>query len=224
MSEYVRTDETQDVLASLQHCIMCLAETHSTPSTWKWVILSLHSALQGAMVCHLSGTVNIGALTPKSARQWYEWHERDRRRDLDYIDDGVNELGPPARRPRDLRDETPRTLVACAQELFKRLNSESARIESGCGRIIEITPAQKTSFKRLHALRNGFTHFSPKGWSIEIQLIKEISLDMLDVIDEIADDQWAFLHMSAEDKRLLLNTIVGLRRRFHDLSDSMSEA
>ena len=92
--------------------------------------------------------------------------------------------------------------VASAPKLFERLDSESARIEQGCGRIIEITYAQKQSFRRLHAIRNDFTHFSPKGWSIEILLIQEIILDMLDVIDQIADDQWAFLHMSDEDQRL----------------------
>ena len=223
MSEYVRTDETQDVLASLQHCLLCLAETERSPSTWKWVILSLHSALQGAMVCLLSGNANLGALTAESARKWFEWDERDRRGEIDYIDD-VDEFGLPFRRPRNPRDRPPSTQVASAPKLFERLDSESARIESDCGRIIEITNAQKQSFRRLHALRNGFTHFSPQGWSIEIQLIVEISLDMLDVIDQIADDEWAFLHMSTEDRRLMCNAIADLRRRFHDIPDSVSEA
>ncbi len=223
MSEYVRTDERQDVLASLHHCLLCLAETERSAGTWKWVILSLHSALQGAMVCLLSGPANLGALTQDCARKWIEWHARDRRGEIEYIDD-VDEFGLPFSRPRNTRDRPPRTHVASAPKLFERLDSESARIELGYGRIIEITNSQKQSFETLHALRNGFTHFSPKGWSIEIQLIKEITLDMLDVIDQIADDQWAFLHMSAEDKRLLRHAIADLRRRFHDLSDSMSEA
>lgn len=216
MSEYVRTDERQDVLASLQHCLLCLAETEHSAGTWKWVILSLHSALQGAMVCLLSGPANVGALTQDCASKWIKWYERNRRGDIDYIDDGVDELGLPLRRPRNPQDRPPRKQVASAPKLFKRLGSESARIEPGHGRIIEITNAQKQSFETLHALRNGFTHFSPKGWSIEIQLIKEIILDMLDVIDQIADDQWAFLHMSDEDRRLMRNVIADLRSRFHD--------
>ncbi|MCY3773077.1 MAG: hypothetical protein OXG98_13800 [Gemmatimonadetes bacterium] len=223
MSEYVRTDERQDVLASLQHCLLCLAETERSSGAWKWVILSLHSALQGAMVCLLSGTANLGALSRDCASKWIEWHERDRRGEIDYIDD-VDEFSLPFSRPRNPRDYPPSIQVASAPKLFERLGSESARTESGCVRIIEITNAQKHSFKRLHALRNDFTHFSPKGWSIEIQLIQEIILDMLDVIDQIADDQWAFLHMSDEDQRLMRNAIADLRRRFRDLSANESEA
>ena len=222
MTGYVQTDERQDVLASLEHCAMCLADTERSDGAWKWVVLSLHSALQGAMVCHLSGTAEVGALTSACARQWSEWHERDRHGEIEYIDDGVDELSLPVRLPRSPRDRPPSDRVASAAELFKRLGSESERIESGCGRIIEITAAQRKSFERLHDLRNGFTHFSPRGWSIELQLIEDVVPDMLDVIAQIADDWWPFRHMSPEERELLRNSISDLRRRFCDLSAGMS--
>ena len=62
MSAYVEIDECQDVLVSLDHCVICLGLVEPSPGAWKWVILPLHSALQGAMVCHLSGTAQAGAL------------------------------------------------------------------------------------------------------------------------------------------------------------------
>lgn len=222
MTGYVQTDERQDVLASIRHCAMCLADTERSEGAWKWVVLSLHSALQGAMVCHLSGTAQVGALTSACARQWSGWHERRRRGEIEYIDDGAGELGLPVRWPRSPRDRPPRDRVASAPELFKRLGSESARIESGCGRIIEITAAQRKSFERLHDLRNDFTHFSPRGWSIEFQLIEDIVPDILDVVAQIADDGWPFRHMSVEERALLRDSISDLRRRFCDLSASMS--
>lgn len=79
MTRYVEFDECQDVLASLDQCVMCLEQTERSNGAWKWVILSLHSALQGAMVCHLSGTAQVGALTSRCATKWHEWYELDRR-------------------------------------------------------------------------------------------------------------------------------------------------
>ena len=136
MTGYLHTDERHDVLASLEHCALCLASAERSSGAWKWVVLSLHSALQGAMICHLSGTAGVGALTSTCARQWSQWHERDGRGEIDYIDEGVDELGLPARGFRNPDDRPPSDRVASAPELFKRLGSESERIESGCGRII----------------------------------------------------------------------------------------
>ena len=218
MSGCVQTDERQDVLASLEHCAICLADAERSEGAWKWVVLSLHSALQGAMVCHLSGTAEVGALTPECARQWSDWHERDRRGEIQYVDDGVDEFGVAIRRPRSPLDRPPRDRVASAPVLFKRLGSESERIESGCGRVLEITTAQRRSFGRLHDLRNGFTHFSPKGWSIELRLIEDIVPDMLNVITQIADDWWPFRHMSVEERELLSKSISDLRRCYSDRS------
>ena len=56
---YARTDERRDVVASLEHCALSLTRAKESDGAWKWAILSLHSALQGAMVCHLSGTLGI---------------------------------------------------------------------------------------------------------------------------------------------------------------------
>ena len=219
MTGYVRTDERQDVLASLEHCAICLADTERSDGAWKWVVLSLHSALQGAMICHLSGTDGVGALNSKCARQWSNWHERNRCGKIEYIDEGVDDvLGLPVRRPRSLSDQPPSDRVASAPDLFKRLGSESERIGRACGRIIEITAAQRESFKTLNDLRNDFTHFSPRGWSIELQLIEDVVPDMLDVIAQIADDWWPSHHMSPEEREVLRSSISDLRRRFCDLS------
>ncbi len=92
MTKYVRTDEQQDVLACLEHCAKCLAETECSDGAWEWVILSLHSTLQGAMVCHLSGTAQVGALTSNCARKWAEWQDRDRRGDIECVEDGADDF------------------------------------------------------------------------------------------------------------------------------------
>ena len=87
--------------------------------------------------------------------------------------------------------------------LFERLYCESKRIEDSFGKVISVTEQQKKSFERLHNLRNKFTHFSPKGWSIELDYIKETICDVLQVLGLILDDPWTFIHMSDEDRRSL---------------------
>jgi hypothetical protein len=61
-SNWLQIDERSDVLVSLSACLICVSECGRNPGLWKWAILALHNAVQGAMVCHLSGTAQLGAL------------------------------------------------------------------------------------------------------------------------------------------------------------------
>ena len=194
MSMYVHTDECQDVLASLEQCALSLAQVRRSERAWKWVILSLHSALQGAMVCHLSGTERLGALEKRSATKWRGWNKRNIQDDRD--DSGV----PISER------------VADAKKLFKRLHCSAARVEDGCGGVISIAEHQRESFKRLHELRNELSHFSPKGWSIGLSGTKQVIGDVLNIMCLIADDRWPFRHMTEQDRNILRSKIEGVRR------------
>lgn len=107
--------------------------------------------------------------------------------------------------------QPPGSRVAAASELFERLQSSSARIESQCGAVLEVTDTQKKSFRRLNRLRNEFTHFQPKGWSIEIGLIKASIADLLDVLASIADDLWPFRHLPEGELKLLHSKIEEIR-------------
>ena len=211
MARYIQTDECLDVLASLEHCALSLRQTQQSDRAWKWVVLSLHSALQGAMVCHLSGTAEEGALKKTSAKEWCEWHEKDRRGEIPYIQEGIDEFGTPIMRIARKEDNPPQDIVASASELFSRLSCSSKRIESSCGAIIKITERQNTAFTRLHNLRNKFTHFSPKGWSIELVYIEETIEDILDIVCLILDDSWPFRHIPERDMDVLRSTIEEIR-------------
>ena len=101
--------------------------------------------------------------------------------------------------------------VANALELFKRLSCPSLRIEKGCGGIISITEKQRKSFKWLHELRNRFSHFSPKGWYIELELIEEVINDLLDILCSILDDPWPFRNMPEDEKSALRSRIQEIR-------------
>ena len=68
---YIEVDEASDVLMSLRLLDLSMSKFNADP---KWFIISLHSAIQGAAICLLSGTMNTGALNEESASNWIEYH------------------------------------------------------------------------------------------------------------------------------------------------------
>ena len=178
MSNYFRTDECFDVLSSLEQCSFGLKQVYQLDylRAWKWVVISLHSALQGALVCHLSGTETVGALSKDSAKKRMKWN-------------------------RDLGDKDP-GFVAPANELFDRMIDPSKRCEQTHASEIPATNEQKESFVRLHDLRNEFSHFKTKSWSIEVTWMEDILEPILDLLCLIAADGWSFRHMPEEGREI----------------------
>lgn len=215
---WLRIDERTDVLTSLSLCLDLLKKTQAEPSNWKWAVLSLHNALQGAMVCHLSGTAQLGALKEKCVTEWLDWHERDRRGKVRRISNGVDELGISSFRFATAKDRPPKERLADAKELFGRLDNKRSRCEPGAGAILKVTDQQKSAFSRLHNLRNNFAHFTPKGWSIELNGLPEIFLDIVAVIDGVAKDPWPFRHSTTRGNRLLRRLVRDLHKTLKDIA------
>ena len=55
--------------------------------------------------------------------------------------------------------------------------------------------------------RRDFTHFSPKGWSIETSGTTSIVKTLLPIIREIEEGGWAFRHMESDDKIEMLELV-----------------
>ena len=136
-SRYVRFDEVEDVLSSLGLLALCAPLVHKEPSYWKWAIISAHAALQGAMVCALNDTSGVSVLDDKSARETREWLDKK-------------------------TTTPPNEKLAHFNTLLRRC------CESKYMRDQPLSQAQLKDIKLLHDhFRNSFTHFVPRGWSIE---------------------------------------------------------
>src|SRR4051812_39862263 len=70
---YVHFDEFEDAALSLELAAEKFIQTRTNPTSWKWVIVGMQNAVQGAMVLALAGTDGCGALWPKSQKQNREW-------------------------------------------------------------------------------------------------------------------------------------------------------
>jgi hypothetical protein len=167
------------------------------------------------MVCHLSGTAQLGALDKKSVAEWLEWHERDHRGEIKRIFQGIDELGIPEFRFATKEDQPPKERLADARELFRRLYNSKKRCEPGAGAMLTINSDQLRSFARLHHLRNGFTHFAPKGWSIELSGLPKIFRDLIEVIELISRDPWAFRHMESQQRQQVVQFLEGIKLKLN---------
>jgi len=183
---YVKEDD--DVLYSLQHCNECLEKASTNIQYWKWVIISLQMALQGAYVCHLSDTSQTGALSEKNTTKWFNWYNNRKAK-------------PPA------------PFLAKFEELHKRAKNNTI----GAGKGISCTKDQNAAIDLLIELRNNFTHFAPTYWGIELSGLPNMVLRCVEIIELVQEDNWAFRHMEGNKKDKLITNIKKIKAKCNQL-------
>jgi len=185
--QYIRTDESEDVAGSIRHALRCEEFVNQDPQAWKWGILALHSALQGACVCHLVTTASpVGAITKSNAKLW-----------INYFDDSMN----------DPEEKPPKTDLMRFPDLLKAVrkpNSAGGR----CYGQVNISNHELESLKHIHEnIRNQFVHFEPQGWSIEISGVRKIGQLTARIIKEINKCGWAFRHLDPSKRNSIIHDL-----------------
>ena len=75
MSEaYLRTDEREDLIASLKLVRLSLQQCALDSQYWKWVLIGAHASLQAAIVFHLSFGNNLLVAKLGHAHKWLDAH------------------------------------------------------------------------------------------------------------------------------------------------------
>ena len=158
---YFEFNEIENVRCSIELCAEFAQKIEEQPTYFKWLVITTHDILQGALVCVLSGSDNTGALKKdiqKKVRRWY----LERRQNLNTP---YPELG--------------KAPLAGFNELLKRAQKKE-RSSSGTAALLTLTERQKEELIFLHELRNDFVHFENVSWSIEsggMGEMLEIALD-----------------------------------------------
>ena len=170
---WISTDQTQDVAGSIRQAIRSAQFLSEDSSAWKWVILALHSALQGACICHLTTTeVPVGAVTERNANEWRAYSDESR-------------TNPNAKLPKTYLMALPDLLNAVGkpQSAGNRSNAVG----------VTISESELSWLRRFHEdIRNKFVHFEPMSWSIEVSGIPEIAKLIARIIQDILEIGWAF--------------------------------
>jgi hypothetical protein len=182
--KWIRTDEPTDVLGSVRAFLRTAAFVEEDPQAFKWLVLPLHSALQGSCVCHLTTTAApIGAVTEKNAGEWIEYFEKSR--------DNPNE-----KPPKTYLMNLPDLLSA-----IRKPNSVGSR-HNNAG--VVLSDSEFNWLKRFHNdIRNQFVHFAPMSWSIEVSGIPGIAKLVARIIGDVHNIGWAFRHLEVADQEEL---------------------
>lgn len=160
MENWLRTDEAQEAVLALEMVKERPSKVAEEPYHWKWVILALHSSLQGFMVLALRGSDRLNALTNHSAKQWIEAYR----------------IGD---------DQLQKPKLDTFLNLYEKIQSGQMMIY-GISKVFMPTGTQTDSVRRLNRLRNDFTHFLPKGWSLEVSGLPRVVNDCLAIISFLA--------------------------------------
>ncbi len=190
MPEYLRVDEREDAINALEHAVEISLTLEDKPLNWKWVIVAIHNALQGALVCTLSGTHSTGALSDKSMKGMREWFEASR-------------TDPDAPYPIEW--------LATPLKLYERAKDPAYMQEFG-GLPLRTSQEQDNDVKRLNNLRIEFIHFTPKGWSIESIGLPRIILNATAIIEMLMLSHPACTHrLEREQSARVQRAIATLR-------------
>jgi hypothetical protein len=150
---------------------------------FKWVLLSLHAALQGSCVCHLVTTAPpIGVATDRNTREWLAYFEESR---------------------LDRSAERPQVKIAELPDLLKRIRRCKSASDRSADSQISLSDQEFEWWREIHLeLRNQFVHFTPRGWSIELSGIPDLVDLAVRIIRQIASKGWAFRH---QDENWIIN-------------------
>lgn len=191
VQNWVRMDEAEDVAGSIRQVLRAATFVNAVSQTWKWVVLALHSALQGACVCHLTTTMApVGAVTERNAGEWLTYFE-------------ASHTNPNLRPPKTHLMGLPDLLLAVRQP-----NSAG---DSSYPDGVEISDSELYWLGHLHKnMRNQFVHFEPMGWSIEVSGTPEIAKVVARIIGEILQIGWAFRHQDPAQREELQRNLQAL--------------
>lgn len=165
-SLYLRTDEQEEALRSLEWAELQARSLSSDPYSWKWVLIALHNAAQGFMVLALWNGNGLLALRPKTAKKWIDAYERGEPYPTEKLDD----------------------FLSLYKKVKERTNFHTIGAEP-----FAATERHDYSLSRLNEFRNTFTHFTPKGWSLELAGLPRICLDTLELMNSIGLQSTAVL-------------------------------
>ena len=163
---YLRTDEREEAIRSLEFAEAQARALAADPYLWKWVIVALHSAAQGFMVLALWNGNGLLAMRPRVAKKWLEAYERGGAFPNEKLDD----------------------FLALYAKVKDPLNFYTVGASA-------FMPAESSdeSFLMLNEVRNTFTHFTPKGWSLQVAGLPRMCLDTLQLIRFVGWESTAIL-------------------------------
>ncbi len=197
MEHYLRIDEKENAVDSLQKATEFLKNTKNSQLYWKWFIVATHHAVYHFMLLALQNTDLSGI-----------WKEQPKKGLPKLVDYGLS------RKVVDTNNSE--NQLVNFTEAFMRIQKPDRM-----GRYVNTKPfvadtKHKEAATYLNTiLRDNFVHFSPKGWSIEISFIIEAVSPMLEVVEFLVLNSGR-LFMDEQQRNSIQSDIAQIRLFFND--------
>jgi hypothetical protein len=194
---YLRTDEELELANAMKMAAEFAGNVLREPHLWRWIIIALHNAAQGAMVLSLRHGNGLLALSDESYAEWMSAYEK-------------NEAPPPERLDSYLN-------------LYKKVKHSQWGRVGGNKRFVPVGQ-EGSDIKRLNALRNEFIHFTPKSWSLELDGLPRIAASVTRLISFLAvETQNVFWH-SVEARDALAQSTVAFQEAIERVGTAYKSA
>ena len=187
---YLRTDEEAEAANAVKMAAQFAAGAHEDLHLWRWIIIAMHNAAQGTMVLSLRHGNGLLALTDECYSAWMQAYEK-------------HETPPPEKLDSYLN-------------LYKKVKHSQWGQVGGNKRFVP-NGSEGKDIKHLNALRNEFIHFTPKGWSLEVDGLPRICLSTTSMISFLAlETQNVFWH-EEELRNLMEQSLAAFSKSMKDL-------
>ena len=197
MEHYLRIDEKENAIDSLQKAAEFLKNIENDPLYWKWFIVAIHHAVYHFMLLALQNTDLSGI-----------WKE--------HLNKGLPKLVDYGLSRKVVDTNNSENQLVNFIEAFKRIQKPDQMSGYVNAKPFVAEIKHKEAATDLNTiLRNNFVHFSPKGWSIEISFIIKAVLPMLEVVEFLVLNSGR-LFMDEQQRNSVQSDIAQIRLFFND--------
>lgn len=159
----LNTDTADEAVDSLRMVNSLLDQVVDDSHQWKWVTISLHSALQGFMVLALQGTWPANVLEKDVREQLYR---------------EAQEGGPAVREDSDKLDGT--------WGLYTRIKKAEWMTPYMHSKPFSPNGTQTANLQRVVRLRNTFSHYKPMSWYMFIADLPKAVYDLMGIVWDLS--------------------------------------
>lgn len=152
--KWLRLDEYIDTAESLRAAAKFADDTHRDERSWKWLVVAAHSAVQGSFVLTLARGSSLETLKRTHAKDWLKAYQ------------SVEPW------PKDLQ-------LDYFLGLYRKAKKRAVAPSPSSGSF-SCEARHDTAMRKLNDFRNGFIHFMPQGWSIELAGFPRLVLTCLE--------------------------------------------
>jgi len=163
---WLRTDEYEEAVRSLEWAFFISQSLETDPYFWKWFLITLHNSAQGFMILALWQGNGLLTFRPNISKRWLEAYRSGEPYPIEKLDNFLN--------------------------LYLKVK-DSDFLSSAGAHCFTPGDTHDYSLRKLNSIRNEFIHFTPKGWSLELTGLPKICLDTLDLIEWLGWHSNAFM-------------------------------